>query len=103
MVTFVITLYYLCTMQNIYHTSIIKVGNSKGIRIPKEFLKGLGEKVILHPTKEGLIVRPDIEEPVPPLKEWDALFAKAIAAGEKPEKDVFEGIANKTDDAEWEW
>ena len=90
-------------MQNVHHTTIIKVGNSKGIRIPKKYLKGLGEKVIIQPTKEGIIVRPDKEGSVPPLKEWDALFAKAIASGEKPEKDIFEGMGNETDQKEWEW
>lgn len=90
-------------MQNVHHTTIIKVGNSKGIRIPKEYLKGLGEKVIIQPTKKGIIVRPDREGSVPPLKEWDALFAKAIASGEKPEKDMFAGMGNETDQTEWEW
>jgi len=89
-------------MENNHHTSIIRIGNSKGIRIPREFLKGLGEKVILQPVKEGFVVRPDKVGSVPPRKEWDAIFAKAIAAGEKPEKDVFEGIKNQTDDTEWE-
>ena len=90
-------------MQNVHHTTIIKVGNSKGIRIPKRYLKSLGEKVILEPTKKGLVIRPDSGDTVPPLKEWDALFAKAIASGEKPEKDVFEGMGNETDKTEWEW
>lgn len=90
-------------MQNIHRTNIIRVGNSKGIRIPKEYLKSLGEKVIIEPTKKGIVNRPDREETVPPLKEWDALFAKAIATGEKPKKDIFEGMGNDTDQTEWEW
>lgn len=103
MVTIVITFYYLCFMQNIHYTSIVSVGNSKGIRIPKKFLKYFSDKVIIQFTKKGLVILPDDEEKVPPLKEWDTLFAKAIASGEKPEKDVFEGIGNKTDNTEWEW
>jgi len=90
-------------MQNVHRTNIISVGNSKGIRIPKEFLKNLGDKVIIQPTKKGLVILPDNEEKVLPRKEWDALFAKAITAGEKPEKDIFKGVGNKTDETEWEW
>ena len=36
-----------------YHTNIIKVGNSKGIRIPKDYLRALGKDVVLEKTKEG--------------------------------------------------
>lgn len=90
-------------MQDIHYTSIISVGNSKGIRIPKKFLKYFGDKVIIQSTKKGLVILPDDEEKVPPLKEWDTLFAKAIASGENPENDVFEGMGNKTDHTEWEW
>ncbi|HEX5551971.1 MAG TPA: hypothetical protein VFX43_01900 [Chitinophagaceae bacterium] len=90
-------------MQAAHHTNIIKIGNSKGIRIPKKFLESLGEKVIICSTKEGLVIRPDREGTVPPREEWDALFAKAIAAGENPEKDVFEGVENEIDYSEWEW
>ena len=31
------------------------------------------------------------------------LFSKAIASGEKPESDVFEGLRNEADKSEWEW
>ena len=56
-----------------YHTTIIKVGNSKGIRIPKDYLESLGDDVVLEKTKEGLLIRP--AHHVAPLKEWDRLFA----------------------------
>lgn len=90
-------------MQKIHHTTIIKVGNSKGIRIPKEYLNGLGEKVIIQSAKQGILIRPDKGQAIPPLKEWDKLFAKAIAAGEKPESDFFEGMQNQSDKNEWTW
>jgi len=73
---------YFCVMNgSTYHTSIIKVGNSKGIRIPKDYLKSLGKEVVLEKTKEGLLIRPAHQ--VVPLKEWDKLFAAADAAPEK--------------------
>jgi antitoxin MazE len=90
-------------MQNVHHTNIIKVGNSKGIRIPKEYLKALGEKVVIQPTKEGLLILPDLSTGVPPRKYWEALFAKAVANGEIPEDDVFEGMENDADQTDWQW
>lgn len=94
-------------METVHQTHIIRIGNSKGIRIPKKFLKGLGEKVIIRSTKEGIVIQPDKPDKegvvVPPREEWDTLFAKAIAAGEKPENDVFDGIENEFDGSEWVW
>lgn len=90
-------------MQNSYHTHIIRIGNSRGIRIPKEFMKMLGEKVIIEPVENGVIIRQDDGTAVPPRKDWESLFAKAIAAGEKPEKDIFKGMGNIKGDTEWEW
>ncbi|TAN02003.1 MAG: hypothetical protein EPN39_00805 [Chitinophagaceae bacterium] len=63
-------------MDNAYHTHIIRIGNSQGIRIPKRFLKGLGEKVIIRPSRKGLVIQSEEETTVPSIEEWDALFAK---------------------------
>ena len=77
---------YLCYMNNTsYHTSIIKVGKSKGIRIPKDYLEALGEDVVLEKTKEGLLIRPAHE--VAPLKDWEKLFADADKSPELELKD----------------
>ncbi len=65
----------------LYHTSIIKVGNSKGIRIPKDYLELLGNEVVLEKTNDGLLIRPAYK--IAPLKEWDKLFAAADMAPEK--------------------
>ena len=64
-----------------YHTNIIKVGNSKGIRIPKDYLESLGKEVVLEQTKEGLLIRP--AHNVASLKDWDKLFAAADTTPEK--------------------
>ena len=44
------------------------MGNSKGIGIPEDYLKALGNEVVLEKTKDGLIIRPAHE--VVPLKDW---------------------------------
>lgn len=57
-------------------TSIIKVGNSKGIIIPSKFLKliGLKDKVSIDLDDNKLIIVP-LEENA--RENWNALFSKA--------------------------
>lgn len=75
-----------------------------GIRIPKNLIKQFdldkGE-INLSVEKDGIMIKPQIS--VPPREQWDMLFSKAIASGEKPERDVFEGQQNESDKSEWEW
>ncbi len=90
-------------MKSTYHTHIIRIGNSKGVRIPKQFLSVLGEKVVIRSSKEGILIQSDNEKKVPPAEKWEMLFEKAIAEGQEPEKDVFEDISDETDLKEWTW
>lgn len=86
------------------HTKLIHIGNSMGVRIPKNLIKQFdldkGE-IELSVEKEGIMIK--LQTSVPPREQWDMLFSKAIAAGEKPERDVFEGLQNEVDKSEWEW
>jgi antitoxin MazE len=86
------------------YAKLIQIGNSMGIRIPKNLIKQFdldkrGIQLIVE--KDGIMIRP--EKSVPPREQWDMLFSKAIASGEKPEGDVFEGLRNETDKTDWEW
>ncbi|QEH41691.1 AbrB/MazE/SpoVT family DNA-binding domain-containing protein [Chitinophaga sp. XS-30] len=86
------------------HTKLIHIGNSMGIRIPKNLIRQFNldkGEIELTIEKDGILIKP--EKSVPRREEWDMLFSKAIAAGEKPENDVFEGLQNSTDKNEWEW
>lgn len=74
-------------MDNAYHTHIIRIGNSQGIRIPKKFLEGFGEKVIIRSSKKGLVIQPDKGTVVPPREDWDALFAQCDTSLEDDFKD----------------
>jgi len=59
---------------NTHQTHIVQLGNSKGIRIPKEYLSTLGtSKVILEATKEGILIKP-IPDIIPRSK-WGAILA----------------------------
>ena len=63
-------------MQQTYHAHITQVGNSKGVRLPKELALSLGTtEVILEQTSEGILIKP--APAIPPLKQWAALFEKA--------------------------
>lgn len=74
-------------MQNIHYTKIIRIGNSPGIQIPREFLKDFGEKVAIQSTEEGILIRNKEESEVAPLKEWDKLFAICDTTNEDENKD----------------
>jgi hypothetical protein len=34
---------------------------------------------------------------------WDEAFRQAIADGQKPERDMFDGMKNTFDDSDWTW
>ncbi len=57
--------------------------------------------MIIRPSKKGLFIQSEEKTTVPPIEEWDALFKKAIAAGQAPEDDTFDGLENLTDESEW--
>jgi antitoxin MazE len=68
-------------MQQTYHARITQIGNSKGVRLPKELALSLGTtEVTLEQTIEGILIKP--APAIPPLKEWAALFAKADTSPE---------------------
>ncbi len=57
-------------------TQIIKIGNSNGIRIPKEYLNILGTKeVVLELINNTLTVKP-VKEITPPRRKWSEILAK---------------------------
>ena len=60
---------------NHYQTHIVQIGNSKGIRIPKEFLAFLGtDDVELEYTKGGILIKPLIH--TVPRSEWVKILSK---------------------------
>jgi len=66
---------YICQMIKVRQTQIIKIGNSNGIRIPKDFLNALGTKeVVLELSDNTLIIKPI--KTTPPRSEWGSILAK---------------------------
>ncbi len=71
-------------MQQTYRARITKIGNSKGVRLPKELALSLGTaEVILEQTVEGILIKP--APAIPPLSQWTAIFA---AADTSPESEL---------------
>jgi antitoxin MazE len=82
---------------------IVRVGNSRGIRIPKAFLDECGfvGKVELEARKGVLIVRP-ARKASEPRKGWAEAYKKMAALGEDRLLDGEQPL-NEWDKKEWEW
>jgi antitoxin MazE len=79
---------------------LVKIGNSKGIRIPKPLIEecGLGDTVELRVEKGKLVILPDR-----PLRaDWESRFERDLARRPAPPL-LGEGITNDFDNEEWEW
>jgi antitoxin MazE len=79
---------------------LVRIGNSRGIRIPKALIEqcGFGGAVDLRVEKDRLVIAPDRA----PRQGWKEAFA---AAGSSARDSLpFEALPpNEFDDAEWTW
>jgi antitoxin MazE len=82
-------------------TSIIKIGNSQGLIIPKRILSRFGaqRKVEINFRNGKLLISPVTEKP---RNGWAVAFAKAVK-GEDSERDYFKEVENNFDKEEWTW
>ena len=80
-------------------TTIIQIGNSQGIRIPKPLLKqcSLQGEVELEVHDNELVIR----APHSPRKGWIEKFAAMSKNGDDTLLDV--ELRSKWDEEEWEW
>ena len=80
-------------------TTIIKIGNSKGIRIPKPLLEqcGIEKEVELKVKKNEIIIKPVKA----PRKGWEDAFKKMIKNND--DKLLIDFPQNEWDEKEWEW
>ncbi len=78
--------------------SIIRIGNSQGIRIPKPILEqcGFDSEVELEVSDKKIIIK----SPVRTRKNWQTAF-KAMA--ENGDDKLTEFVQNQWDEEEWEW
>jgi antitoxin MazE len=81
-------------------TRIIRIGNSRGVRIPKLYLEQsrLGEQVLLEVQNNEIVIR----SARPPREGWAEAFKSMAARGEDELLD--EGFSHTSwDEEEWEW
>ena len=79
---------------------LVRIGNSRGIRIPKPFIEqcGLGETVELRVANDCLIISPERQ----PRQGWNDAFR---ASGRALEDELLLEIAEPSefDRKEWRW
>jgi antitoxin MazE len=86
-------------MSNITRTHIVRIGNSRGLRIPKVWIEqlDLGEEVEMSVQADRLVIRSARR----PREGWDEQFR---AMHERGDDRLIEGFPASTwDDKEWEW
>jgi len=80
---------------------IIKIGNSRGIRIPKPILDQLDidTDVEIEVENNQIIIRPVSN----PRLEWDAAFRSMAENGDDGLIDGESSITHTWDETEWQW
>ncbi len=88
-------------MSNTVKSRIVKMGNSKGVRIPKPILEqlALGEEVELSVRGDQLVIRPGNR----PRSGWEEKFARMAELGDDRLLDEEVVSSTKWDQDEWEW
>jgi antitoxin MazE len=83
------------------HVHLTKVGNSRGIRIPRAILEQVdleGELELI--VEQGtLVIRPASN----PRQGWEASFVNAAMNGQEDGELAEPWVANQFDDEEWTW
>ena len=81
-------------------TKVVRIGNSRGIRIPKVILDQchINDEVELE-TKEDCLV---IKSPHSTRKGWDLAFRK-MHKNQEDTLMISDNIVNGFDEEEWEW
>ena len=84
---------------NALKTPIIKIGNSRGIRLPKLLIDqlGFGNEVEISVQRDQLIIRPASS----PRYDWDEQFR--VMAEQGDDRLLDEPVATQWDTSEWTW
>ena len=83
-------------------TTIVKIGNSRGLIIPKKLLSTFGEakQVDIQVKDGGLVITPLAGNKA--RSNWEQMFYDAIAKGFTPENDIID-LENDFDKKDWTW
>jgi antitoxin MazE len=82
-------------------TRVVRIGNSRGIRIPKVLLEqtGLPEEVELSADGDSIVIRPAKRT----RAGWDAAFREMALRGDDAMLDESRPGRSNWDQTEWEW
>jgi antitoxin MazE len=82
-------------------TRIVRIGNSKGIRIPKPLLEqvGLNDEVDINVQDGSLVIKPAKK----PRAGWEATFREMAKRGDDALLDSEAPTLSTWDKDEWEW
>ena len=80
---------------------VVRIGNSRGVRIPKPLIEqaGLREEVEIAVEGSSLIIRAAAR----PRTGWATAFRTMAEQGDDRLLDKAEGPMNRWDEDEWEW
>lgn len=80
--------------------NIIRIGNSRGVRLPKALLEqtGLNGEVDLKATNDSIVIRPRSSKP---RAGWAKSFKELAASGQDKLLDPV--TSTEWDKDEWEW
>lgn len=86
-------------------SKIVRIGNSRGIRIPQPLLKqsGLADEVDIRVEDNRLVIAPAEPEPGLPRRGWARAFKEMAAAGDDGLLDGDRNLPTRWDEEEWEW
>lgn len=94
--------YYICEKYQYMETTIVKIGNSQGLIIPKKLLNTLGDgKAVDIKIKDGGLFITPLSENIARAS-WEKQFYDAMAKGHTPEDDSIH-VENDFDKEEWTW
>ena len=80
-------------------TTLIQIGNSKGIRIPKSLIEQyqLSGEIELIPSKIGLLLKSSLKA----RNGWEDVFKKSEPEQKNSDDSVWQSVSNKFDNEEW--
>ena len=80
-------------------TDLIRIGNSRGVRIPKPLIEqaGLGETVDLRVENDRIVIAKERRS----REGWEKAFRAATS--NDAEELLLDGAANEFDAKEWRW
>ncbi|HWB90215.1 MAG TPA: hypothetical protein VG605_00120 [Puia sp.] len=89
-----------------YTAKIRPIGNSRGVILNNQLMDFAGlsadEDIVIRATNGQITIKPAEQHTVnTDLSTWEKQLKAAIKAGDKPEGDLWEGMANKFDKTEW--